>query len=102
MHSVVESRQENLAELCRQRGVRRLEIFGSATREDFDEQRSDLDFLVEFHDALPGSPLGRWFGLKEALETLFGLPVDLVSMQAIINPYVRSSINRDRCLLYGA
>jgi predicted nucleotidyltransferase len=102
MHPALESSQADLADLCRQRGVRRLEIFGSATRDDFEEGRSDLDFLVEFHDALPGSPLDRWFGLKDDLEKLFRVPVDLVSMRAIVNPYVRSSINRDRRTLYGA
>ena len=30
--------------------VSRLDIFGSAVREDFDPSRSDLDFLVEFNN----------------------------------------------------
>jgi predicted nucleotidyltransferase len=59
--------------------VRRLNLFGSAARGDFDPQRSDVDFLVEFDrthtDAL-------YFGLKEALEGLLGRPVDLVESGA--------------------
>jgi predicted nucleotidyltransferase len=35
-----------MAELCRRYHVRRLDIFGSAVREDFDPARSGLD-LVE-------------------------------------------------------
>jgi hypothetical protein len=41
----IEGRRHEL--VCRRRGVRRLELFGSAVREDFGP-RSDLDFIVEF------------------------------------------------------
>ena len=41
--------REELAQIVRRFGVRRLEVFGSAAREaDFDAARSDIDFLVEF------------------------------------------------------
>ena len=42
-----------VAALCRRHGARRLDLFGSATREDFDAQHSDLDFLVKFEDLEP-------------------------------------------------
>ncbi len=34
--------------LCRKYGVRRLLVCGSAVTEQFDDARSDIDFLVEF------------------------------------------------------
>lgn len=35
--------------ICRRFGVRRLDVFGSASRgTDFDPEHSDVDFLVEF------------------------------------------------------
>jgi uncharacterized protein len=41
MHTAVSAKREELAELCRRFRVRRLEVFGSAAREqDFDPQRS--------------------------------------------------------------
>ena len=40
--------REELRDLCRRFHVRRLEVFGSAARGDFDPARSDIDFLVEF------------------------------------------------------
>ncbi|MBI2857902.1 MAG: nucleotidyltransferase domain-containing protein [Chloroflexi bacterium] len=43
---------DKLAELCRRYQVRRLEVFGSALRKDFDRERSDIDLLVDFE---PGS-----------------------------------------------
>ncbi len=39
---------EQLAEFCRKWKIVRLELFGSALRDDFDSGRSDLDLLVTF------------------------------------------------------
>lgn len=50
----IEEERDQLAKLCRQHGVRRLALFGSALGEDFDPERSDLDFLVEFQPLPPG------------------------------------------------
>jgi hypothetical protein len=99
MHPIVESKRLEVADLCRRRHVRRLEVFGSATRDDFDEARSDIDVLVEFDDAAPQS-LTAFFDLKDALEQVFGRPVDLVMPGAIRNPYVRATINRDRQVFF--
>src|SRR5688500_2432978 len=96
MQKLVADRRQEIAELCRRFGVRRLELFGSAVRDDFDPARSDLDFLVEYQ---PGGRLGAleaYFGLKEALEGLLGRPVDLVESGAVRNAYMRAEIERNR------
>jgi Nucleotidyltransferase domain len=41
--------REQLAEFCRARGIRKLSLFGSVLREDFDPGRSDVDALAEFN-----------------------------------------------------
>ena len=98
MVAVIESRRTELDHICRHWGVRRLEVFGSAAREDF-TPASDLDFLVEFS----GSPsLTNYLGLREELKFLFGREVDLVMPGAVRNPYIRAAIERDRQLLYAA
>jgi predicted nucleotidyltransferase len=102
MHPIIETRRSELAALCRSRGVRRLELFGSAARDDFDESRSDIDLLVEFGDRSAGHGLSPYFDLKEALEQLFARSVDLVEIGTVRNPYVRAQIDRDRQLLYAA
>jgi predicted nucleotidyltransferase len=74
--------REELRELCRRFGVRRLEVFGSAAREaDFDPARSDIDFLVEF--AAQDDDLARFLDFKQALEALLDRRVDLVDRKAI-------------------
>ncbi|MFO1292863.1 MAG: nucleotidyltransferase domain-containing protein [Rubrivivax sp.] len=100
MHPFVESKRSEVAELCRRSGVRRLEVFGSAARGDFDAARSDIDFLVELEDDPRVSPLDAYFELKDALEAVFGRPVDLVTAASVRNPYVKAGIERDRELLY--
>jgi predicted nucleotidyltransferase len=78
MHVAVSSKREILAELCRRFHVRRLEVFGSATRnEDFDAQRSDADLLIEFEPGAEPS-LAGFVDVKEAQEQVIGRPVDLI------------------------
>jgi predicted nucleotidyltransferase len=100
MHLLPTARQAEVAQLCLHMGVRRLEVFGSATREDFDETRSDIDLIVEFNDDPERPILKSFFGLKDALEQVLGRPVDLVSSGAIKNRFVRASIDADRQVLY--
>jgi hypothetical protein len=101
MASILEPHLADVADLCRRHGVRRLELFGSATTDAFDPQRSDLDFLVEF-DANPADLFKRYFGLKESLEALYGRDVDLVMIGALHNPYFIESVNKTRQLVYAA
>ncbi len=95
-------KREQIAELCRRHRVRRLALFGSAVGEEFDPERSDLDFLVEFEPLPPGTYADTYFGLLEALQQLFGRSVDLVDDSAIKNPYFRESVERSQALLYAA
>ena len=69
-----------IAEFCRRWKIARLELFGSALRDDF-RPESDLDFLYTF------APDARWgwqfVRAYEELERLVGRPVDLVSRKAV-------------------
>jgi predicted nucleotidyltransferase len=89
-----------LADLCTAFGVRRLELFGSASRSDFDLAHSDVDILVDFAEIHPLGAFDRYFGLKEGLEQLFERSVDLVEEKAIRNPYFRRAVDCDRVVVY--
>lgn len=90
-----------IAALCRKYGVRKLELFGSAARGDFDPADSDIDLFYEF-DADPTHLADRFFGLMEDLEQLLGRKVDLVSSQDVRNPYFLQVANQHRETLYAA
>lgn len=101
MIELLEQHLEQIADLCRRYGVRKLELFGSAARGDFDPAHSDIDFFFEF-DANPSSLADRFFGLMEDLERLLGRKVDLVSSQDVRNPYFLQVANQNRMTLYAA
>ena len=96
-------RRDELRAVCRRFHVRRLDLFGSAARGDFDPQRSDVHFLVEFDRTHPDAlSLRTYFGLQEALEGLLGRPVDLVEPGAVRNPYLKASIEGSREPVFAA
>ena len=97
----IRGRKAEIEQLCRRYGVRRLELFGSAVSGRYRPGESDLDFLVEFETSPRGGYADAYFGLLEALEDLFGRPVDLVVASAVKNPYFRESIESNKALLYA-
>jgi predicted nucleotidyltransferase len=103
MHEDIAAHRDELAALCRDYGVRRLAIFGSAARgDDFDEEASDADFLVEFDGDGGRSPLGQFFGFAQAIENVLGRRVDLVEWGALSNPFILASIEKAHELVYAA
>jgi predicted nucleotidyltransferase len=88
MSAKVSVDRERLAEFCRQNGVRRLAIFGSALRDDFGPG-SDVDVLIEFE---PGRTPGlTFFSMQEELSRLFDRTVDLHT-PASLSRYFRSQV----------
>jgi uncharacterized protein len=80
--------QKRLAQFCRQNGVRRLAIFGSALRDDFGPD-SDVDVLIEFE---PGRTPGlAFFRMQEELSRLFDRTVDLHTA-ASLSRYFRDRV----------
>ena len=98
----IEQSRDGLADLCRRHSVQRLSLFGSATGTEFDPERSDLDFVVEFDDLTPAEYAEAYFGLWEDLQKLFGRPVDLLTETALENPYLRNAVDRSGVELYAA
>ena len=99
--NAVDRYRDQIAALCRRFGVRRLDLFGSATTDAFDPARSDLDFLMEF-DSDPSRLFDRYFGLKESLEALYGRTVDLVTAESLQNPYFIEAVNSSRQPVYAS
>lgn len=97
----LEDYRDAVANLCKSHGVRKLELFGSALRADFDVERSDADFVVEF---LPGrgQGFGNFLQFKDALEGVLARPVDLIELHAVDNRRLRQHIERTKTLFYVA
>ena len=103
MIGIVEDRRMEVAALCKEYGVKRLDLFGSAAGEGFDHEASDLDFVVSFEERDPPNLFHRYFGLEEDLRDLFGRDVDLVMEGALLkDPAFAESISGTRVPLYAA
>jgi predicted nucleotidyltransferase len=83
--SQIELPMDKIADFCRRWGVARLEIFGSALRDDF-RPDSDLDFMFTpgpgFQRDKAYGPWGREL-MAEELAGLVGREVDLIEHAAI-------------------
>ena len=88
---------EKIAAFCRTRGIRKLSLFGSVLRDDFDPARSDVDVLAEF---APGVRPGlKFFGYGEDLARIIGRKVDF-NTEAWLSEYFRDEVLREAVPIY--
>jgi predicted nucleotidyltransferase len=102
MTDLLERQRAAIAAACQRHGVRRLEVFGSALRDDFDPARSDVDLLVEFVAMEGYARVDAYFGLLEDLRVVLGREVDLVMSGAVRNRFIVRDIEQTKQMLYAA
>jgi predicted nucleotidyltransferase len=86
-----------VAAFCRARGIRKLSLFGSVIRDDFDPRRSDVDVLAEF---APGVHPGlKFFGYGDELAAILGRKVDF-NTPAWLSKYFRDQVLREAVTVY--
>jgi predicted nucleotidyltransferase len=90
---------EILAEFCQRYQVRRLALFGSLLREDF-QAASDVDVLVKFDPDARVSfmTLGK---MQRELEAIFQRKVDLVPQDGL-KPIIREEVLSSAQEVYAA
>ena len=91
----------DIAKLCAELGVVRLDVFGSAAADEPVEPPHDYDFLVELSPDGQVSRARRWIALAQELEARLGKPVDLVSPSMVRNPYFVRAIEESRMPVYA-
>ena len=99
MNPTIVMPKDAVAAFCREHGIRRLAVFGSALRADF-RPDSDIDLLVEFEpDREPGL-----FGIarmeRELSALLGGLKVDLRTPQDL-SRYFRQRVLEEAEVQYA-
>ena len=77
--AAIEAHKAAITAAARRHRATSIAIFGSVARGD-DDERSDIDFLVDFE---PGSSLFDLLHLQDELTQLLGCAVDLVSSRAL-------------------
>ena len=99
---ILDTYREPLTQLCQQYQVAKLYLFGSAATDTFRAGQSDIDLIVRFKDqSLPPEDQGqRYWDFLEALESLLGRPVDLLTDKKFSNPYFRREVEKTKILIY--
>ena len=98
---LIRSRYENFLTLCRNHKVKKLYAFGSSVSGQFNPEKSDIDLIVEIDENDPiekGDILLHFFS---ELEKLFNRKVDLLTDQPIENPYLKTSVEKSKVLIYA-
>lgn len=103
MHAIVVDHLPAIRDLAYRFGVERLEVFGSVCTTEFDEARSDVDFLVTYPDGYDFGPwLGRLQDLEHELSVLLGRDVDVVMTHALRKPRFAAEAAKTRTVIYDA
>ena len=102
MFTMTAEERTDVERLCREVGVKRLDLFGSATGDDFDPEKSDLDFLVEFLPEAAQPWMGEYLDLQTGLEKIFERKVDVVPDKRFKNRFFREAVKQTRRIIYAA
>lgn len=101
IHPSLQKYLPKIKQLLKKHKIQSAYLFGSAVTDKFNEQ-SDVDFLVNFKDGL--EPLERgnlWWDLYDSLKDNLKREVDLVSENALKNPYFIKELNETKVKIYG-
>ncbi|MGA9639567.1 nucleotidyltransferase family protein [Flavobacterium sp.] len=98
-----ESIQTKLVEfltLCKSHKVKNIYAFGSAVTENFNEDSSDIDLLIEIDTEDPIERGENLMDIWDKLEDFFQRKVDLLTHSSIKNPILKKNIDSTKILLY--
>jgi len=98
--TMIKERYADFVNICRTHKVVKIYAFGSSITDHFDPMTSDIDIVVSIDIDDPADRGEALLSLWDKLETLFNRKVDLLTEDAIKNPYLKSNIDRTKKLIY--
>ena len=87
---------EKIAQVLKNRGARKIAVFGSYAREE-EKPESDIDIVVEF---LGRKSLLELVRIERELSEILGIKVDLLTEKSI-SPYLIDTIRKEMEIIYG-
>lgn len=101
INPIISRHMEEIKDTCDKHHVKYLFLIGSAARNTM-HSGSDVDLLYSFKEKeIPGDQYAdNFFDLKNSLENILKIKVDLVAQDYLRNPYFINAINKDKTLVY--
>ena len=88
--NTLKNKRDEILTIAKKYGAKNIRIFGSMARGE-ETLQSDLDIIVEMEK---GSSLLDIIAIKQDIEELLGLNVDIVT-EASISPYIRDMVLKE-------
>ena len=97
----IQENEKAIIEACKRFNVKSLHLFGSYA-DGSNHEFSDVDFIVDFERVGFEGAFEQFMGFKEDLETILGLPVDLLTNSRFRNEVFQEEVERSKRLVYAA
>jgi predicted nucleotidyltransferase len=99
---LLESKKPSVTSLCREFGVIRLRVFGSALSDTWSPSESDIDFAADFERVEGLNAFDQVLGFKVELEAILQARVDLVDLRLSKNPFFKQNVESQAKTVYAA
>ena len=96
----ISKRVKEFNSICANHNIKTLYAFGSSTTDAFNENSSDVDFLVEINETNPIEKGEKIMSLWDKLEVFFARKVDLLTENTIKNHFLKQNIENSKLLIY--
>ncbi|MEO8760994.1 MAG: nucleotidyltransferase domain-containing protein [Bacteroidia bacterium] len=99
LSSIISNNINQITALCKQHHVKELYVFGSAARNEMNDE-SDVDFLYTMQEIPLEEYADNSFEMEESLEKLLDRKVDLVAEKYLRNRFFIKELNETKQLIY--
>lgn len=96
----IQAKLFDFSTLCKLYNVKNLYALGSAVTDNFDEETSDIDLLIEIEEYDPVERGEKLLAIWDNLEKFFQRKVDLLTESSLKNPVLRKNIKATKILIY--
>jgi len=100
LREAIRYKMEDFLSLCKAHNVKNLYAFGSSITEQFNENSSDIDLLIEIDIDDPIERGENLMNIWDKFEQFFQRKVDLLTNTSIKNPVLRESVDSTKILIY--
>ena len=100
LKEAINAKSKEFLTLCENHDVKTLYAFGSSISNNFKEETSDIDLLIELNTEDPLLRGENLISLWDKFEVFFQRKVDLLTNSSLRNPILKKSIDSSKILIY--